>query len=174
MKERLLIALFSLSGASITIGVLGFMSGIVTIFVNVSEQISVKWILFVLLISISIILILLKLIYDLSQETQAPPAYEHPIQYVPEEHIFVIRRNEHFLNTIVVGCYAQINGIDRLAYLGAVHLTQDKVIQIKVLTDFSVLKGVPSTQEELRNIIVRPVVPLSALQQVTPLESSNV
>ena len=156
------------------IGVVGFMSGIVTIFINVNEQLSIKWLLFVLLIGISVILILLKVIYDLSQEMQPSPAYEHPIRYVPEENVFVIRRNENFLNHIVVGCYSQANEIDRLAYLGVVHLVQDKVIQIKVQTDFSVLERIPTTQEELRSIFIRPVVPVTALQQVPPLENANV
>lgn len=174
MKEKIVKGLFSLSGASIMIGVVGFMSGIVTIFINVSDQLSVKWLLFALLIGISVILILLKVIYDLSQETRPPPPYEHPIRYVAEEQVFVIRRNENFLNNIVVGCYAQLNEIDRLAYLGVVHLVQDKVIQIKVQTDYSVLPRIPSTQEELRNIVIRPVVPVTALQQISPLENANV
>lgn len=174
MKEKIAKSLFSLSGASIMIGVVGFLSGIVTIFVNVNEQLSVKWLLFVLLIGSSLILILLKVIYDLSQETRPPPPYEHPIRYVVEEQVFVIRRNENFLNNIVVGCYSQTNEIDRLAYLGVVHLVQDKVIQIKIQTDYSVLPEIPSTQEELRNIVIRPVVPVTALQQLSPLENTNV
>lgn len=174
MKERIVKEVFSLMGASITIGVVGFMSSIVTLFINVSEQLSIKWLLFVVLVGISLLLILLKVIYDLSQETRPPPPYENPIRYVTEENVFVIRRNENFLNNIVVGCYAQANEIDRLAYLGVVHLIQDKVIQIKVHADYSVLPSIPSTQEELRNIIIRPVVPVTALQQFSPLENTNV
>lgn len=174
MKEKIVKGLFSLSGASIMIGVVGFMSGIVTIFINVSEQLSVKWLLFVLLVGVSLILILLKVIYDLSQEIKPPPPYEHPIRYVEEEQVFVIRRNENFLNNIIVGCYSQTNEIDRLAYLGVVHLVQDKVIQIRVEADYSVLHRIPSTQEELRNIVIRPVVPVTALQQFIPLENTNV
>ncbi|GAB3785883.1 hypothetical protein [Dyella agri] len=174
MKERITKGLFSLSGASIMIGVVGFMSGIVTIFINVNQQLSVKWLLLALLIGISLTLILLKVIFDLSQEIRPPPPYEHPIRYVAEEQVFVIRRNDNFLNNIVVGCYAQMNEIDRLAYLGVVHLIQDRVIQVKIQNDYSVLSKIPSTQEELRNIIIRPVVPVTALQQMGSLESTNV
>ena len=156
------------------IGVVGFMSGIVTIFINVNQQLSVKWLLFALLIGISLTLILLKVIFDLSKEMRPPPPYEHPIRYVAEEQVFVIRRNDNFLNNIVVGCYAQMNEIDRLAYLGVVHLIQDRVIQVKIQNDYSVLSRIPSTQEELRNIIIRPVVPVTALQQMGSLESTNV
>jgi hypothetical protein len=165
MKEQIAKAIFSLAGASILIGVVGFMSGLVTIFVNVNEQLSVKWLLFSSLVSISLVLILLKVIYDLSQEIKPPPPYEHPIRYVSDEQVFIIRRNENFLNSIVVGCYAVTDEIDRLAYLGVVHLVQDKVIQIKVRADYSVLPQIPSTQEELKNIVIRPVVPVTALEQ---------
>lgn len=171
MKEQVAKAIFSLSGASILIGVVGFMSGLVTIFVNVNEQLSVKWLLLAILVSISLTLILLKVIYDLSQEKRPPPPYEHPIRYVPDEQVFIIRRNENFLNSIVVGCYAVRDEVDRLAYLGVVHLVQDKVIQIKVQTDYSVLPQIPSTQEELKNIVIRPVVPVTALQQFGQLEN---
>lgn len=174
MNEKIAKGIFSLSGASILIGVVGFMSGLVGLFIDVNSQQSIKWLLFVLLIGISLTLILLKVIYDLTQEIRPPPPYEHPIRYVPEEHVFIIRKNENFLNSIVVGCYALRDEVDRLAYLGVVHLVQDKVIQIKVMFDFSVLPKIPSTQEELRNIVIRPVVPVTALQQFNNQENANV
>lgn len=149
------------------------MSGIVTIFLNVNEQLSIKWLLFCVLIAVSLILILLKVIYDLSQENKPPPPFEHPIRYVPEEQVFVIRRNEYFINSIVVGCYAQRDEIDRLAYIGVVHLVQDKVIQIKVHTDYKILGNIPTSQEELKNIVIRPVVPITALDQFRIKENEN-
>jgi hypothetical protein len=171
MKDKIISTAFSLPGVSILIGVLGFLSSLVTIFINVNEQLSIKWLLFSILISIVIILILLKVIYDLSQEIKPPQPFEHPIRYFPEEQVFVIRRNENFLNTIVVGCYAQQSEIDRLAFLGVVHLIQDKVIQIKVQFDYGVFESMPSTDDQLKNIVVRPVVPVTALQQLSNLEN---
>jgi len=173
MTNKILGAIFSLSGASIAIGVLGFMAGIVTIFVDVNSELSIKWLLFIVLILASIILILLKLIYDLSQETAPPPTFEVPIRYVSDEQVFVIRRNENFINNIVVGCYVRKDDIDRLAYLGVVHLVQDKVIQIRIRADFDVLEKIPESSDELKNIIVRPVVPVTALQQLSNLENPN-
>jgi len=72
--NKLLSAVFSLSGASIAIGVLGFLSGIVSLFIDVNSTLSIKWFLLICLLLISFIIILLKLIYDLSQvATPAPP-----------------------------------------------------------------------------------------------------
>jgi hypothetical protein len=165
MKDKIINAAFSLSGVSIMIGVVGFLSGLVTIFINVNEQLSVKWLLFSVLISILIISILLKVIYDLSQEIKPPPPFEHPIRYVPEEGVFVIRRNENFPNAILVACYAQQDEIDRLAYLGFVHIIQEKFIQIKIRADFEIFESIPYKSDQLKNIVVRPVVPVAALQQ---------
>ncbi len=173
MKTKIVDVIFSWSGASIAIGVLGFMAGIVTIFIDVSSNLSIKWFLFVILIFGSLILILLKIIHDLSKESTPSPPFETPIRYVPEENVFVIRRNENFLNNIVVGCYVQQDEIDRLAYLGVVHLVQDKVIQIKIRADLEVLKKIPTASDKLKTIVVRPVVPVTALQQLSNLENNN-
>lgn len=173
MKDKILNAIFSLSGASITIGVVGFISSIVTIFINVDSQVSIKWILFIILLFVSFVLILLKVIYDLSQAIAPIPPFEIPIRYVEDEAVFVIKRNENFLNSIVVGCYVHENEIDRLAYLGVVYLVQDKVIQIKIRVDFQILKKIPASIDSLKSIVVRPVVPVTALNQFINSENNN-
>jgi len=166
MKDRISSGVFSLSGASIIIGVIGFFSSIVTMFVNVNDQISIKWLLFSIVAFTSLTLLLLKVIHDLSKEIKPPPPYENPIRYIQDETLFVIRRNENFVNHIVVGCYIQKDDIDRLAYLGEVYLVQEKVIQIKVLRDFGVITSTSFSFNDLKSIVIRPVVPTSAFQQM--------
>ncbi|WP_339456468.1 hypothetical protein [Pseudomonas sp. EA_65y_Pfl1_P120] len=174
MKEKILSGFFSISGLSVAIGFIGFLSGIVTMFVNVSDLISVKWLLFALATSGIIILTLIKITYDLSNEKTPPPPYESPIKFIPEEKTFIIRRNENFINNIVLGCYAQIDEIDRLAYLAVVHLIQEKIIQVKIIADFDIFEKIPTTQEELKNLVIRPVVPFTAINQLNSLENGNV
>ena len=153
---------------------LGFLSGIVQLFVDVNQQVSIKWLLLSILIAGSSVLILLKVIFDLSRELKPPPPFEVPISFLPEEQLFIIRRNDNFLNSIVVGCYAEKNEIQRLAYLGVVHLVQDKVIQIKIRGDYGILKSFMGTTEELRDIVIRPVVPITAIEQFNTMENQNV
>jgi hypothetical protein len=173
MRKQILEAVFSLNGASFAIGATGFLSGLVTMFVNVSEQISVKWLLLAILLSLCWTLALLKIIYDQAAESKPSPPFENPIKYVTDEQVFVIRRNDNFINNILVGCYSQRDGIDRLAYLAVVHVYQEKLIQIKLLEDFQVLPSVPTTADELKMIEIRPVVPFTALQQYTRQEKPN-
>lgn len=73
----------------------------------------------------------------------------------------------------MVGCYAQRDEIDRLAYLGVVHIVQEKVIQIRLRVDYKVLDKIPTSREELRNIVVRPVIPITAIDQFYTLENEN-
>lgn len=171
MSQRIVSAIFSLSGLAFAIGALGFLSGVVTLFVDTSSSISVKWLLFTILVAISVTLILLKLIFDLAHDVDGQSFSENPISYVANERVFVIRRNDNFLNNIIVGCYVHQNQIDRLAYLGVVHLVQDKVIQIKIEIDMGVLDKVPESPIELKSIFVRAVVPVTALAQLKNLES---
>ncbi|WP_152662883.1 hypothetical protein [Halomonas sp. HG01] len=173
MTSRILSSIFSFSGASVAIGVMGFMAGFVTLFVDVDSAVSIKWLLLIVLVFLSLILIFLTLIYDLHQEVDPLPTYETPVRYVSDENVFVIRKNDNFVNNIVVGCYVNKDGIDRLAYLGVVHLVQDKVIQIKIRYDFDVLEEIPSSNEDLKRIEVRPVVPVTALQGLMNMEAQN-
>ena len=174
MKNKILGAIFGLPGVSIAIGVLGFMSSIVSMFIDINAQLSIKWLILALVILGSLVFVLLKVIYDydVSQAATHPPLFEVPIRYVPEERVFVIRRNEHFVNSIIVGCYTQHDEIDRLAYVGVVHHVQDKVVQIKIYHDLQVLEAIPQTPRALKNLVVKPMVPISALQQINTLEEN--
>lgn len=153
----------SFSSVAIAVGVVGFVSSIVTLFINIEMQISVKWLLAIVVIFSSILLIMLKLIYDVSRQTTPPPS-ETPIRYLPDEQIFVIRRNVHFMNHIIVGCYEKKDEIDRLAYLGVVHLVQDRIIQVKIRKDLGIIKSDPISRSSLNDIEIRPVVPTTAFE----------
>jgi len=165
MRNRIAKGIFSLTGASLIIGAAGFLSALVTMFIDVTASVSVKWLIFVVFILSSFSLILLKIIADLSSEKEPPPPFEVPFKYINESGIFVIRRNENFLNSIIVGCYFQNDGVDTLAYLAVVHLVQDKVIQIKIRVDFGLFPSGDLSPEDLKTIEIRPVVPVTALEQ---------
>lgn len=173
MKDRILSGIFSLSGASLAIAVAGFLSAIVTMFIDVTDKVPIRLLLFSIFGFACIIVILLKIIYDLTNEKKPASPFEHPIKFISDEKLFIIRRNENFLNNIIVGCYSHQDDVDRLAYIAVVHLVQDKVIQIKIHSDLGLLNSIPSTSAELQTLIIRPVVPVTALQQYTNQENTN-
>ena len=170
MNTSLLNRVFSFTGASIVIGVLGFMSGMVTLFVDINQTISIQWLLFAILLMTSVIIILLKAHFDIAQTQVLPQNYEIPIRYFEDENLFIIKKNESFVNNIIVGCYLKQNDIERLAYVGVIHLVQEKVIQIKIRADLGVCDKIPENSEALKEIVVRPVVPVTALEHFNSSE----
>ncbi len=165
MKERIRSQVFSLNGLSLALGALGFLSGIVQLFIDTSAQLSVKWLLFATWLALSLILVLLKVIYDLSMERKPAPPFEVPIKFIQASGIFVIRRNDNFLNNIVVGCYVQQDEVDTLACVGVVHIVQEKVIQIKIHGSTTGTDPIQDRPDFLSRIAIRPVVPVDALHQ---------
>lgn len=110
---------------------------------------------------------------DLTIKEKQPKYFETPIKFIEEEGVFIIRRNDNFLNNILVGCYATRDEVDRLAYVGFVHLIQERMIQIKIRADYGVLQNIPKTTEDLKNIVIRPVIPISALSQFSAQEAQE-
>ena len=166
MKDRIVSATFSLTGMSLAVGALGFLSGLVQLFVDTSLQLSVKWLLLAIWLALSFALVLLKVIYDLHHERRPAPPFEVPIKYIADKQIFVIRRNDNFLNNIVVGCYFQQDEVDTLACVGVVHIVQEKVIQIRLVGGFIGQATPPTSLDSLARLVVRPVVPFDALNQL--------
>ena len=171
MLDRLGKAVFSSNGISMLIAVIGVMSSIVGLFVNTGDTVSIKWLIFTVTLAGYLVVIFIKIAHDAASEARPPPAFEHPIRYVPEGQVFVIRRNEHFTLNTVVGCYSQKNGLDKLAYLGLVEHIQPKLIQVQILRDLKTLPYVPQGSDELKMLEIRPVVPFSALRQLADEES---
>ena len=166
MYDYIKLNLFSISGISISIGVLGFLSGITTIFIDINSNFSVKWFLFTILVFISTIIIFLKIMHDLWIKSEVHKSHEVPIKAILDDEILVIRKNDNFVNNIVVGCYSLNDDIERLAYIGVVHHVQERLIQIKLIQDKGILKQSPYDKEAFSRLIIRPVIPYSALLEI--------
>lgn len=173
MIDKISHSLFSFTGLSILIGCLGLLSGITTLFIDINALISVKFLLATVLFSAISIAILFKALFDCANETKPQPAFEHPFSYNKDDNILLIRRNDNFINSIVVGCYIDKNDMETLAFLGVVHHVQDKVIQVRLVCDFGKLKNIPSDLDSLKKITVRAVVPLTALEMFKKTEANN-
>lgn len=159
MKDKIL----TFSSISIIIGVIGFSSSIVTMFVDVNSTISIKWLIFCAVSFLSIAIIMGKIIYDFNYCEVRQSAFEIPFKYVSTEGIFLIRKNEIFMHNIIVGCYTRQDEIDRLAYLGVVQLIQDRMIQIRIIRDFELFNEIVDSADFLKRIMIRSVIPFNEL-----------
>jgi hypothetical protein len=167
MKDKIYKTFFSLQGLSITIGVCGFLSSVVTLFVDVNSQVSIKILLFTVLLFSCFIFILFKINFDLYSENNLHGFYENPIKFIEKDLLFIIKKNNNFRNSIMLGCYSQIDGVETLAYLAYVYLEQEKVLQVKIDKDFGVLANFPINSNDLKNIVIRPGIPTMALTDYT-------
>lgn len=159
MANQLKGSILNFASISITVGVLGFLSGIVGLFFPELKSIPFKYFILLVWLFLSILIILLKIIFDFRKlKTQSPP-FEKPLSYHKEIQSFLIRKNPFFHSQTLVGCYLKENELERLAYLAHVNHTQDKVMHIKILHDFKILNEIPSTSSELSKLEIRPVVP---------------
>ena len=80
--KKIISAIFSFSGASILVGVAGFLSALVGMFVNTNDEISVKWFIFIIWMFLSFVILLFKLLYDASQVQDSNKYFEKPIKYL--------------------------------------------------------------------------------------------
>lgn len=158
--------LWSFSGLSVGIGATGGVSAMVTMFVDINGSVSVKWIILTVWLFVVLSAILLKTVYDFSKLKDPEEPYAYPIKSYPNEKMFIIRKTDAFVRDIVVGCYVVDNDIERLAYVGLVHLVQDKIIQVRALRDLGICEKFPTTKPQLSSLIVRSVVPFTALKSL--------
>lgn len=172
MKNDIWNKLFSFTSVSIFIGVVGFLSGIVQLFIDVNTTISIKWILLLMVLSLSIIIILAKNIFDLSKFHYSP-AFEKPISCMinkDDRVTFLIRENEHFKYSIIVAGYTQRNQLDTTVFVGYVEHIQEKMSHIHVVKWFEEIDLYDSSgnikQEVLSSIEVRPVIPKNVLNNI--------
>lgn len=151
---------------AIFIGVLGGLSAFVTMFIDVESKISVKWLLLMALIAITLISILVKIAGDIGNNK--PPAmrvYEKPINSKPNDEIYVIRVNPLFNHNSLVGGYHVVNDIETISFLGYVFHVQEKLIQIKLIKTLNVNFD-PFNETVVSNIIIRPVIPFETIKNM--------
>ena len=166
MGKELKAAFLSFSGISIILGVLGFLSGLIGLFLTQIESVPFSWFTFTCWVFLSIAVVLLRLIYELSKRPIYAKPFENPISYKENIECFLIKRNLHFTDQIVVGCYSHNDGYEQLAYVGKVHHVQESALQIKIIKDMRILDNIPRSQSELKKLEIRPVVPIAAIQEI--------
>lgn len=133
MKERFFSAIFSLNGLAILIGVTGFVSSVVTLSVDLSQTLSIKWFFGLTVFYIFSISVLVKILYDNSFKMELMPFEEQVIKYqrTDNNEIFIIRRNDLFTEGCLVGIYNTQGDIFNFICYGVVNHIQPKIIQIK-------------------------------------------
>ncbi len=135
--------IFSFNGISLLIGILGSIASILTIFINKWDSlISLKWLVFVLFLSISIILVLIKLTFDLVEEVKRKsPNSSKVIRYIPMSKAFLTSKNDTLGYSAMVSIFYIEDSYEIEFGKGFVNNIQEQMTQIQLLEiseDFSI------------------------------------
>jgi hypothetical protein len=110
-------------GIYITIAVLGFISSIVTIFVNTNSSISVKWLLGAITISTMIIVFLLRVIVTVLERSQVWQTIR-VVRYQPETGALLIRANFELPMYSLLSIFVEVDGFETFFAVAYVENTQ--------------------------------------------------
>lgn len=148
--------------ASIAFGAAGFLSALVTMFINTASDVSIKWLIFLSWIFSIIIVVLISIIVDMVKEGKKsfPTPYEKPLKIINNESIIVIRKNETFSNNIIVGCYLTSDEVEKLVCIAYVYHTQEKIVQLKIWKNYLSEEQTKFLDDKgVHNMTVRPNIP---------------
>ncbi|MBF0286046.1 MAG: hypothetical protein HQL51_16475 [Magnetococcales bacterium] len=115
------------------IGCAGFLSAVVTMFIDTTQQVSVKLLLFVILLLMISWLLLWKKDSDATVEAD-PNAKVKPFRCLTEKGILLIKPNPSFVHDMFVEVHREIDKIEQYVGVGRVILVQQSgVVQIEVM-----------------------------------------
>ena len=135
MIEEKLKKIISLNGLSITIGILGSLASILTVFVTQwDSKISLRWFVFTLFIAVTVILILIKLLYELNNDLKTiSPNSSSVVRYVTDSMTFLVRKNNFLGHAAMVSIFYLDDSYEIELGKGYVKNIQENFIQIKIL-----------------------------------------
>lgn len=159
---------FSHTTIAYSIGVVGFVSSITTVFLNTNSTLSIKYFLFLICIFLTIIIILLKIINDLiTNDSYQVLKGDAPISFNEQSNIFVVRNTPFYRKKVVYFIYVEEALAERLAYIVSHFYEQDKVIQLKVLKDFKVFDTPPKESETLSRLVIKDQLSVNLLNDIS-------
>jgi len=162
LKSRIM----TFNSIAIIVGLAGFLSAFVTMFIDVNQKISVKWFLFFALVSFSMLTIAAKIIHDLLKEVIPPPIFfEKPIKSYPDKGMLIIKHNKLFNHNSVVGGYWDSGGVESFIFIGFIYHTQDSLMQVKVIklfNDEEVNQDIFS-EDLFGKVIIKPTIPFNVM-----------
>jgi hypothetical protein len=118
----------------IFIAVIGFLSSLATLFIDVNDKISIKWILFETVVFMTLIAILIRTILILSQIKNISQNTK-VIKYKKDDNILILKSNIEIPMNSLVSIYHKDNGYEELYGVGFVeNIQENKLIALKVTT----------------------------------------
>lgn len=127
--------ILSFNGVSLIIGILGSLASILTVFITKWDVIiSLKWLVFVLFLTLTLSLLFIKLVYELNEEIKIKRITKFPVlRYIPDSKIFLTQPNDALGYSAMVSIFYLDDSYEVELGKGYVNNIQDNFIQIKIL-----------------------------------------
>jgi hypothetical protein len=135
MIKKILKKILNFNGVAILIGLLGSLSSILTIFITQWDlQISLKWFIFSIFITLTIFLILTKVILGLNEEIRIKRINTFSVlRYIKESTIFLIQPSEMLGYLAMVSIFYLDDTFEIELGKGYVKNIQENYIQIQLI-----------------------------------------
>jgi len=147
-------------GLYILIAVAGFVSAIATLFVDLQAEITVKWFLGLVCVSLIVILILVRGLFALASMRDLDRTIR-VIKYLPDKKIFLIRTSFDVSVNSLLSIYVEREGYEELFALGYVENVQDKnVASLRVVREFA---PITSYTDLGKKAVVKTTLPYTKL-----------
>lgn len=127
--------IISFNGVSLLIGILGSLASILTVFISKWDtQISLKWFVFVIFISLATIIILTKLLFDLVHEMKKERTNTvKAVRYISENKTLLVEKNGILGHSAMVSIFYLDENYEVELGKGFVKNIQEEFTQIQIL-----------------------------------------
>lgn len=133
MIKQKLKDILTLNGISILIGIVGGLFGIISIFVDWNTQLSIKWFASLWIIYSFILIISIKLTYDIYKSHSEKTRKNKAIKFSSNDSLLLVENNNMLEYSQRVSIYYIKNDFQLLFADGYVQNKQEKFVQIKIL-----------------------------------------
>jgi hypothetical protein len=124
-------------GLYILIAVIGFVSAIATLFVDLQTQLPVKWFLGLVCLSLVVVLVLIRSLFALASMRDVVRSIR-VIKHLPGKRVFLIRSNFDLPVNSLLSVYIEREGYEELFAIGFVENVQDKnVASLRVTREYA-------------------------------------
>ena len=134
MIKQKLKEILSLNGISILIGIVGGILSIISIFIDWNTQLSIKWFAVLWIIYSFILIISLKLTYDVYMSNKKRASKSNKvIQFSSADLLLLVENNGNLEYSQSVSIYYIKNNFQLLLANGFVQNIQDEFVQVKII-----------------------------------------
>lgn len=135
MINKKLKKIFSFNGVSLLIGLLGSLASILTVFISKwDSQISLKWFVFTIFISLTVVIVLTKLLFDIASEmTKEQQNSVKAVRYISEMKTLLVEKNKILGYNAMVSIFYLDENYEVELGKGFVKNIQEEFSQIQIL-----------------------------------------